>query len=101
MGRMPAGRIYTTENGCFAKTIVPDPELEPAIYNATIKPDAYLENVSVDAAGKVDFFDTSYTKNGRTTCPFSYVDPWPADRIPPASFLLILNRNENIVPGVA
>jgi phosphoenolpyruvate carboxykinase (ATP) len=60
-----------------------------------------LENVSVDAAGKVDFFDTSYTKNGRTTWPFTYVDPWPADQLEPAEFLLILNRNENIVPGVA
>jgi phosphoenolpyruvate carboxykinase (ATP) len=98
---MPGGRVYTTENGCFAKTFGLDPRFEPAIYNATTKPDAYLENVSVDAAGKVDFFDTSYTKNGRTTWPFAYVDPWPADDIPPAEFLLILNRNENIVPAVS
>jgi phosphoenolpyruvate carboxykinase (ATP) len=98
---MPGGRVYTTENGCFAKTFGLDPKFEPAIYNATTKPDAYLENVSVDATGAVDFFDTSYTKNGRTTWPFSYVDPWPADDIPTAEFLLILNRNENIVPAVA
>ena len=98
---MPGGRVYTTENGCFAKTFGLDPRFEPAIYNATTKPDAYLENVSVDALGKVDFFDTSYTKNGRTTWPFKYVDPWPANDIPLAEFLLILNRNENIVPGVA
>jgi phosphoenolpyruvate carboxykinase (ATP) len=98
---MPGGKVYATENGCFAKTFGLDPRFEPAIYNATTKPDAYLENVSVDALGKVDFFDTSYTKNGRTTWPFSYVDPWPANEIPLAEFLLILNRNENIVPGVA
>jgi phosphoenolpyruvate carboxykinase (ATP) len=98
---MPGGRVYTTENGCFAKTFGLDPDFEPAIYNATTKPDAYLENVSVDAGGKVDFFDTSYTKNGRTTWPFSYVHPWPGNEVPPAEFLLILNRNENIVPGVA
>ena len=98
---MPGGKVYVTENGCFAKTFGLNPEYEPAIYHATIKPDAYLENVSVDALGKVDFFDTSYTKNGRTTWPFKYVDPWPAQQIPPAEFLLILNRNENIVPGVA
>jgi phosphoenolpyruvate carboxykinase (ATP) len=97
---MPAGRVYTTENGCFAKTFGLDPRYEPAIYRATTQPDAYLENVSVDGAGHVDFFDTSYTKNGRTTWPFSYVDPW-RDEVPPADFLLILNRNENIVPGVA
>jgi len=98
---MPGGRVYTTENGCFAKTFGLDPRYEPAIYNATTKPDAYLENVSVDAGGKVDFFDASYTKNGRTTWPFSYVDPFPGNEVPPADFLLILNRNENIVPGVA
>jgi len=98
---MPGGRVYATENGCFAKTFGLDPRFEPAIYNATTKPDAYLENVSVDALGKVDFFDTSYTKNGRTTWPFSYVDPWPSNDIPLAEFLLILNRNENIVPAVA
>jgi len=98
---MPGGLVYTTENGCFAKTFGLDPEFEPAIYNATTKPDAYLENVSVNADGKVDFFDTSYTKNGRTTWPFSYVDPWPGNEVPPAEFLLILNKNENIVPGVA
>jgi phosphoenolpyruvate carboxykinase (ATP) len=98
---MPGGHVYTTENGCFAKTFGLDPQFEAAIYYATTKPDAYLENVSVDADGAVDFFDTSYTKNGRTTWPFSYVDPWPADQVPPAEFLLILNRNENIVPGVA
>ena len=98
---MPGGKVYTTENGCFAKTFGLDPRYEPAIYNATTKPDAYLENVSVDSDGKVDFFDTSYTKNGRTTWPFSYVDPWPGNAVPPAEFLLILNRNENIVPGVA
>jgi phosphoenolpyruvate carboxykinase (ATP) len=98
---MPAGQVYTTENGCFAKTFGLNPEFEPAIYYATTKPDAYLENVSVDADGAVDFFDTSYTKNGRTTWPFSYVDPWPGNELPPAEFLLILNRNENIVPAVA
>jgi phosphoenolpyruvate carboxykinase (ATP) len=98
---MPDGVVHATENGCFAKTFGLNPDYEPAIYYATIKPDAYLENVSVNADGEVDFFDTSYTKNGRTTWPFSYVDPWPADQLAPAEFLLILNRNENIVPGVA
>jgi phosphoenolpyruvate carboxykinase (ATP) len=98
---MPGGQVHATENGCFAKTFGLDPDFEPAIYHATTKPDAYLENVSVDELGAVDFFDTSYTKNGRTTWPFSYVDPWPANDIPAAEFLLILNRNENIVPGVA
>ncbi len=98
---MPGGKVYTTENGCFAKTFGLDPKFEPAIYHATTQPDAYLENVSVDSDGTVDFFDTSYTKNGRTTWPFDYVDPADPAKLEPAEFLLILNRNENIVPGVA
>jgi phosphoenolpyruvate carboxykinase (ATP) len=98
---MPRGRVYGTENGCFAKTFGLSPDTEPEIYRATTQPDAYLENVSVDGDGKVDFFDTSYTKNGRTTWPFAYVDPFDARELPPAEFMLILNRNENIVPAVA
>jgi phosphoenolpyruvate carboxykinase (ATP) len=39
---MPEGRVYSTENGCFAKTFGLDPEFEPTIYRATTKPDAYL-----------------------------------------------------------
>lgn len=98
---MPGGEVYTTEDGCFAKTFGLDPRDEPVIYNATTKPEAYLENVSVDEYGTVDFFDTSYTKNGRTTWPFRLVDPADPAEVGPAEFLLILNRNENIVPGVA
>jgi len=98
---LPGGKVYTSENGCFAKTFGLDPRYEPAIYAATTKPDAYLENVSVDEHGKVDFFDESYTQNGRTTWPFSYVDPADPATLQPAEFLLILNRNENIVPAVA
>ena len=77
------------------------PTFEPAICNAAVKPDAYLENVSVDANGKVDFFDTSYTKNGRTAWPLSYVDPWPGNDVPPVEFMPSLSKNENIVPAVA
>ncbi len=68
---MPGRPRYGTENGCFAKTFGLDPEYEPPIHGAVVKPDAYLENVSqADADGKVDFFDTTYTKNGRATFPF-------------------------------
>lgn len=98
---MPGGTVHGTENGCFAKTFALDPEYEPAIYGAATKPDAYLENVSVGEDGSVDFFDKNYTENGRCTFPFSYVDPYDPRETGPAEFLLILNRNENIVPGVA
>ncbi|MGH2555514.1 MAG: phosphoenolpyruvate carboxykinase (ATP), partial [Actinomycetota bacterium] len=62
---MPGGRVYGTENGCFAKTFSLDPEFEPNIFRAVTSPESYLENVYQDEKGKVNFFETSYTKNGR------------------------------------
>ena len=99
----PGGRVVGTENGCFAKTFGLDPAHEPAIHGAVVKPDAYLENVSqADADGPVDFFDTSYTKNGRATFPMSSLGIWRDPReMGPVAHLLILNRNDNIIPGVA
>ncbi|MGZ8626596.1 MAG: phosphoenolpyruvate carboxykinase (ATP), partial [Actinomycetota bacterium] len=62
---MPGGVAYGSENGCFAKTFSLDPDFEPNIYEAVVKPNAYLENVYQDDRGKVNFFEESYTQNGR------------------------------------
>ena len=57
--------------------------------------------MSQDESGKVDFFDTSYTQNGRATFPMSKVErAADARNLEKASVLLILNRNENIIPAV-
>jgi phosphoenolpyruvate carboxykinase (ATP) len=99
---MPGGRVYGTENGCFAKTFSLDAEYEPTIFGAVTKPNAYLENVYQDDAGKVNFFETSFTKNGRAV--FGLVDLGEYKEAPEldrADCLLILNRNENIIPAVA
>jgi phosphoenolpyruvate carboxykinase (ATP) len=98
---MPGGKVYATEAGCFAKTFALSEEDEPTIYGAVTKPEAYLENVSQDDEGNVDFFDTSYTQNGRATFAFSSIDAADARDLQSADFLLILNRNENIIPAVA
>ena len=97
---MPNGRVYATENGCFAKTFGLNPEDEPTIYGAVTQPDSYLENVS-QHGDEVDFYDTNYTSNGRATFPFSVIESAASDDIDEAHFLLILNKNENIVPAVA
>jgi len=97
---MPNGRVYATENGCFAKTFGLNPDDEPTIYGAVTQPDSYLENVS-QHGDEVDFYDTNYTSNGRATFPFSVIEAASADEIDEAHFLLILNKNENIVPAVA
>ena len=99
---MPGGKTYGTENGCFAKTFSLDPDFEPNIYNAVTKPEAYLENVYQDEHAKVNFFETSYTKNGRAVFGMEalgrYRDP---RRVGAVDYLLILNWNENIIPAVA
>ncbi|HYM59922.1 MAG TPA: phosphoenolpyruvate carboxykinase [Thermoanaerobaculia bacterium] len=99
---MPGGKVYATENGCFAKTFGLNPNDEPTIYFATTARHAYLENVSQNDAGKVDFFDTSYTPNGRSVIRMEDVaGAADARSVKTVDFLLILNRNENIIPAVA
>src|SRR5205814_6725316 len=61
----------------------------------------YLENVSMGDGGSIDFFDTSYTHNGRATFSFATIEAADPNSIEQAHFLLILNRNENIIPAVA
>jgi phosphoenolpyruvate carboxykinase (ATP) len=97
---MPDGRIYVTENGCFAKTYGLNPEDEPTIYGAVTQPDSYLENVS-QHGDDVDFYDESYTQNGRATFPFGVIESAADREIEDAHSLLILNRNENVIPAVA
>jgi phosphoenolpyruvate carboxykinase (ATP) len=99
---MPGGTVYGTEDGCFAKTFSLDPEFEPNIYNAVVRPDSYLENVFQDDRGTVNFFETSYTKNGRAVFGMDALGRWKDPReVGQVDYLLILNRNENIIPAVA
>src|SRR5437867_3314606 len=99
---MPGGKVYGTENGCFAKTFSLDPEFEPNIYTAVSSPGSYLENVYQDDAGKVNFFETSYTKNGRAVFSLSDLGQYKdARNLGRVDYLLILNWNENIIPAVA
>ena len=98
---MPGGKVYATENGCFAKTFGLNPKDEPTIFHACASPHAYLENVSQDDSGKIDYFDTSYTPNGRAVIRMGDVaGAFDAREVKKVDFLLILNRNENIIPAV-
>jgi phosphoenolpyruvate carboxykinase (ATP) len=102
VGLMPGGRAFGTENGCFAKTFSLDPEFEPSISGAVTKPTTYLENVYQDDAGTVNFFEESYTQNGRAVFEMrDLLAHEDARNVGPVDYLLILNRNENIIPSVA
>jgi phosphoenolpyruvate carboxykinase (ATP) len=99
---MPGGAAYGTENGCFAKTFSLDPDFEPNIYDAVVKPSAYLENVYQDDRGKVNFFEESYTQNGRAVFRMDDLARHrDAGGVGTVDVLLILNRNENIIPSVS
>ncbi|MCW2962648.1 MAG: Phosphoenolpyruvate carboxykinase [Thermoleophilia bacterium] len=97
----PNGDVSATEAGCFAKTFALSAEDEPTIHGATTRPEAYMENVSVAEDGSVDFFDTGYTQNGRSTFSFSTIDAADAREIHDANILLILNKNDNVIPAVS
>jgi phosphoenolpyruvate carboxykinase (ATP) len=65
--------VFNFEGGCYAKTINLSKENEPDIYNA-IRRDALLENVVVDAQGKIDFNDASKTENTRVSYPVYHIE---------------------------
>jgi len=65
--------VFNYEGGCYAKVINLDKESEPDIYNA-IRRDALLENVTVDANGKIDFADKSVTENTRVSYPIDHIE---------------------------
>ena len=65
--------VFNFEGGCYAKVIGLDKESEPDIYKA-IRRNALLENVTVDAEGKINFDDKSVTENTRVSYPINHID---------------------------
>ena len=65
--------VFNFEGGCYAKVINLDKDSEPDIYNAITR-DALLENVTVDANGKIDFADKSVTENTRVSYPINHIE---------------------------
>ena len=66
--------VFNIEGGCYAKVIDLSAEAEPDIYRA-LRFGSVLENVVFDqATRRVDFADTSITKNTRGSYPIEYID---------------------------
>ncbi|HEY2965711.1 MAG TPA: phosphoenolpyruvate carboxykinase (ATP), partial [Actinomycetota bacterium] len=62
----------------------------------------YLENVYQDENGNVNFFEERYTQNGRAVFRMDDLARFrDAIDVGTVDYLLILNRNENIIPAVA
>jgi phosphoenolpyruvate carboxykinase (ATP) len=66
--------IFNFEGGCYAKVIRLSAEAEPEIFAATQTWGTVLENVTIDAEGRVpDFDDGSATENTRAAYPLSAI----------------------------
>lgn len=95
--------VFNFEGGCYAKTINLDKEAEPDIFNA-IRRDALLENVTVDAAGKIDFTDKSVTENTRVSYPIYHIDNIvkPVSKAGPAKKVIFLSADAfGVLPPVS
>ena len=95
--------VFNYEGGCYAKVINLDKESEPDIYNA-IKRDALLENVTVDAAGKIDFADKSVTENTRVSYPIYHINNIvkPVSKGPHAKQVIFLSADAfGVLPPVS
>lgn len=95
--------VFNFEGGCYAKVINLDKESEPDIYNA-IRRDALLENVTVDANGKIDFTDKSVTENTRVSYPIHHIEKIvkPISHGPAAKNVIFLSADAfGVLPPVS
>ena len=94
--------IFNFEGGCYAKTINLDKDSEPEIF-AAIRRNALLENVTVDADGKIDFTDGSTTENTRVSYPINHIDNivTPVSKAGPAKKVIFLSADAfGVLPPV-
>jgi phosphoenolpyruvate carboxykinase (ATP) len=95
--------VFNFEGGCYAKVINLSKEAEPDIY-AAIKRDALLENVTVDANGKIDYNDKSVTENTRVSYPMYHITNIvkPVSKAPAAKKVIFLSADAfGVLPPVS
>ncbi len=64
--------VFNFEGGCYAKCINLSQEKEPDIYDA-IRRNAILENLVLDADGRIDFKSEAKTENTRASYPIQHI----------------------------
>lgn len=96
------GSAIGTEDNFYIKTDGLEPESQPLLYKGATSRNAILENVYVDAYGKVDFFDSSITSNGRGVVIRKELDFTDStidlDRV---DMVVFITRRKTIVPPIA
>jgi phosphoenolpyruvate carboxykinase (ATP) len=95
--------VFNIEGGCYAKAIDLSEEAEPEIFRA-LKFGAILENVVYDPnTRKVDYHDTSITKNTRGSYPITSI---PSAKVPcltghPKNVIMLTCDAFGVLPPVA
>ncbi|MFZ5501267.1 MAG: phosphoenolpyruvate carboxykinase, partial [Candidatus Micrarchaeota archaeon] len=96
------GSAVGTEDNFYIKTDGLEPESQPLLYKGATSPNAILENVKVGKDGKVDFFDSSLTSNGRGVVIRKELgftdDSIDLDRV---DMMVFITRRKTIVPPIA
>ena len=97
------GAAVGTEDSFYIKTDSLEPNSQPLLYAAALSPRAILENVFVHPeTGKVDFFDSSFTSNGRAMVKrrdIAFTDD--SVDLEKVDFIVFITRRQDIVPPVA
>ena len=96
------GSAVGTEDSFYIKTEALEPGSQPLLYAAALSPRAILENVFVEPeTGKVDFFDSGLTSNGRAMVKRrdiaftdNQVDLGKVD------FIIFITRRHDILPPI-
>lgn len=91
-----------TEDNFYIKTDGLEPDSQPLLYKGAISPNAILENIKVGPGGRVDFFDSSLTSNGRGVVIRRELDF--TDRsidLGKVDMIVFITRRQTIVPPIA
>ena len=96
------GSAIGTEESFYLKTENLEPGSQPLLYAAAISPRAILENVWVDPeTGKVDFFDSTLTSNGRGMVKRGDIAFTDSEiDLEKVDFMVFITRHYDIMPPV-
>lgn len=91
-----------TEKNFYIKTDSLEPEDQPVLHEAALSKNALFENVKMLEGGKIDFFDSSITTNGRAVVFRREMRHTDIDiDLKRTDMVLFLTRRNTIVPPVA
>jgi len=91
-----------TEKNFYIKTDALEPGDQSVLYEASLSKNALFENVKLLEDGKIDFFDSSITTNGRAVVFRREMRHTDIDiDLKQADMVLFLTRRDTIVPPVA